>query len=89
VSAPPGTVVGLVSITLLGLQVVREDFEAHRPIEPKEWFAAARRENPRKAGESVSDYARRLHKIMDEALVTKMWTEKSIRRRLYDEPSHF
>jgi hypothetical protein len=85
VPAPPGTVVGLASITVLGLEVVREDFEAQRPMEPKVWFAAVRHHHPRNAGESVTDYAHRLHKIMDEALVTKVWTEETIRRRLHDE----
>jgi hypothetical protein len=84
VATTPG-VVGLLSITLRGLQVAREDFEARRPMEPKAWFAAARHHHPRNAGESVTDYARRLHKIMDEALVTKVWTEETIRRRLHDE----
>jgi hypothetical protein len=78
-------VVGLASITLLGFEVVREDFEPQRRIEPKDWFAAAQHDHPRNAGESVTDYARRLHKIMDKALVTTMWTEESIRRRLHDK----
>jgi hypothetical protein len=67
------------------LEVVREDFEAQRPMEPKAWFASALHDHPRNAGESVTDYAYRLHKMMDKALVTKVWTEDTIRRRLHDE----
>jgi hypothetical protein len=96
VIAPPRTVVGFVYITLLGLEVVRENIEAQRTapepskqiptslLEPKDWFVAARQEHPRLSHERLTGYAGRLHEIMKKAPVTKLWSEKTIRRRLYD-----
>ena len=53
------------------------------PIATKDWFATARRENPKRKNESVDAWAKRLHGLMQGAPVTKLWSEGTCRRRLY------
>jgi len=53
------------------------------PIATKDWFATARRENPKRKGESADAWAKRLHGLMQTASVTKLWSEGTCRRRLY------
>jgi hypothetical protein len=52
-------------------------------IKTREWFAAARRDNPQLRHERIGDYARRLHTLMQHAPVTVQWELATIRRRLY------
>jgi hypothetical protein len=98
VIAPPGTVVGFCPITLLGIEIARQDIEpllpvaakktADRPtilLEPKVWFEAARREHPQRRGEDLSAYAERLHGLMEAAPVKSVWSKTGIRRRLYGD----
>jgi hypothetical protein len=56
-------------------------------IPPKDWFARARREHPQRPGEGKMAYARRLHGLMQNAPVTRVWSLKTLRRRLDDPPS--
>ena len=52
----------------------------------KLWLAQARIKEPRRPGERISDYARRLEPGMRAALGDKTWTWRTIRRRFYDKP---
>jgi hypothetical protein len=58
-------------------------------IAPKDWFPAARRNHPRRRNELQADYASRLCVLMQEAnatkVVTKVWSRKTMQRRLYDK----
>jgi hypothetical protein len=54
-------------------------------LEPKVWLAGARKDNPRRRNESPGAYATRLHALMQEAAVTKVWSYETLLRRLYDK----
>jgi hypothetical protein len=58
---------------------------AERKLGSKAWLAKVRKEHPRQQDERLGDYARRLHDLMQEAGVTKVWSFKTLRRRLYDQ----
>jgi hypothetical protein len=53
-------------------------------IPTKDWFARARKQYPRQPREGLMAYARRLHDLMKKAPVTRVWTLKTLRRRLDD-----
>jgi hypothetical protein len=53
---------------------------------PKDWFARAREQHGRRPRESLMDYAKRLHELMQNAPVTNVWLLKTLRRRLDDRP---
>lgn len=53
------------------------------PIATKDWFAAARKDHPKRKGESGDAWAKRLHGLMQGAPVTKLWSKGTCRRRLY------
>jgi len=55
-------------------------------MEPKDWYAAAREDYPRHKRERLGDYAKRLHDLMQDAPVKKVWLLETLRRRLYDKP---
>jgi hypothetical protein len=54
-------------------------------LKPKVWFDTARKKNPQRRGEGIPEYAVRLHNLMQTAPVAKLWTQKTLRRRLYDK----
>ncbi len=58
------------------------------PVEPKELFDELCEEHPQKSHERPSDYARRLHALMEVGYaagkVSRVWDESTVRRRLYD-----
>jgi hypothetical protein len=75
VVAPPGTVVGICSVTLFGLEIVREDVEALRALFSRkegleEWVHAEMMRDPPKKGDR--GYTRRLWgRRLDKAITLK------------------
>ena len=71
----------------------REDADAPRQTtpaerklrEPKVWLAKARKDHPQEQNERPAAYARRLYTLMQTADVTRVWSAKTLRRRLYDK----
>jgi hypothetical protein len=59
---------------------------AGRKVGPKVWLAQARKDHPPQPGEGTDAYAHRLYALMQEpdAGVRKVWTFKTLKRRLYD-----
>jgi hypothetical protein len=56
-----------------------------QPVDPKDWFAEARKDNPQRRKERTREYASRLLGLMENAPVTRVWTWNTLRRRLYDK----
>jgi hypothetical protein len=70
--------------------VERPEPEQTRPAEPKllkpaAWFDDVRKDRPRLKNERLVDYAGRLHALMQEAKVTKLWTLETLLRRFHDK----
>ena len=99
VIAPPETVAGFCSVALLGVEVVREDIEdieAPRPAfptplpaeipkqKPKDWVRIAKRNHPRRPGETHREWTKRMVTLMETAQVTSVWSEPNMERRLRD-----
>jgi hypothetical protein len=98
--APIEGTVALCPVTLLGVEVVREDIEAQRaafPVEPAasapaataklkpgDWLRIAKRTHRRRQGESKTDYAVRLIGEMEKAPVAYVWSQETMERRLRD-----
>src|SRR5262249_13161857 len=55
-------------------------------MSPKDWLARAREQHGRRPRESLMDYAKRLHGLMQKAPVTNVWLLTTLRRRLDDHP---
>jgi hypothetical protein len=56
-------------------------------IPTKDWYAWARKEYPKQRGESIAQWAKRVHEKMQNAPVTVLWTKDTCRRRYYDQIS--
>jgi hypothetical protein len=54
-------------------------------MESKVWFAEARNVHPRGKRERTIDYAKRLHILMQDAPVNRVWPVGTLQRRLYDK----
>jgi hypothetical protein len=54
-------------------------------LRPKAWLAEIRKDHPRQRNEPLVDYAHRLHDLMQEAAVTKVWSFETLQRRLHDK----
>jgi hypothetical protein len=94
VVAPPGTVVGVCPVTLLGVEVMREDIEALQPgalqlpaapMTPKECFARLKDQYPRQPGEDNPAYAERLYPLMRAQLGEDAWRLETLKRRVRDK----
>ena len=64
--------------------------EQTRPAEPKllkpaAWFEDVRKDHPRLKNEPLVTYARRLHALMKEAKVTKLWAFETLLRRFHEK----
>jgi hypothetical protein len=56
-----------------------------KKLDPKGWLAWAREEYPKRQDEKSSDYARRLHGLMEKAdNVTQAWGYETFRVRWYE-----
>jgi hypothetical protein len=54
-------------------------------LKPKVWLAKIRKDHPQRQNEQPTAYARRLHPLMKEATVTRVWEFKTLVRRLRDK----
>src|SRR5262245_23000505 len=78
------------SVTLLGVEVVREDIKPIATPAPvvtlnrKDWFRIAKRTFPRRPGETKADYAAGLREEMKKAGITPVWSQENMERRLRD-----
>lgn len=71
----------------------RKRAEAPRQIEPaerysiapKDWLSVVRKDQPRQENEPLVAYANRLLALMQEANVAKVWSFKTLLRRLHDK----
>ena len=67
----------------LVLKAEADDAVVRKKMKPKAWLTKARKDQPQRSDEEMSDYADRLHPLM-ETNATKVWPVKTLLRRLYE-----
>jgi len=67
-------------------EALRQTKPAERKLmRPKAWLAEVRKEHPRQQNEPLVAYASRLLAVMQKANVTKVWSSRTLLRRLHDK----